>query len=146
MKRLSVSVSVFLIVIVTLLAQSQTATTAMLNYVTPTDGCSDDKTSCYTLKECVNQQATYFTNNSKFYFLHGLHKLEKDNNLSFHGVFGNEMVKNSFNSAASILWENCSDIEITSLVITLVDNFTYSIVFKHTHSVKMFNITVLGNQ
>ena len=56
------------------------------------------------------------------------------------------MVKITFNSAASILWEACSDIEITSLVITLVDNyFTYSIVFERTHSVKISNIVILGN-
>ena len=60
-------------------------------------------------------------------------------------MLGDEMVKIAFNSAASIQWENCSDIEIISLVITLVDNFTYSIVFEHTHSVKMFNMPILGN-
>ena len=55
------------------------------------------------------------------------------------------MVKIAFNSAASILWENCSDIEITSLIITLVDDFTYSIVFERTHSVEISNIVILGN-
>jgi predicted outer membrane repeat protein len=150
MKLSSVSVSVFLI-IVALLTQSQTATTATLNYVTPTDECPDDKTPCYTLEEYANQQATYFTNNSIFCFFPGLHKLEESiritntHNLSFDGVLDNEVVIIAFRSAASILWKNCSDIEITSLIITLLDNFTYSIVFEHIHSVKMFNITILGN-
>ena len=146
MKWLSISVSVFLVF---LLPQPLTAT---LNYVTPTDGCPDDKIPCYTLEEYANQQGTYFTSNSTFYFFPGLHKLEDSvriidkSNLSFHGtMFGNEMVKIASNSAASILWENCSDIEIISLVITLVDNFTYSIVFEHTHSVKISNIVILGN-
>ena len=149
MKQLiSVSVSVLLIIIA-LLAQSQTATT--VNYVTPTDECPGDKAPCHTLEEYINHQDTYFTNNSTFYFFPGLHKLEESiriintHNLSFRGMLGDEMVKIAFNSAASILWENCSDIEITSLVITLVDNFTYSIVFEHTHSVKMFNMSILGN-
>ena len=137
MKQLrSVSVSVLLIIIA-LLAQPQIATT--VNYVTPTDGYPGDKTHCYTLEDYVNQQDTHFTNNSDFHFLPGLHKLEASiriintHNLSFHGALGpgNKMVKIAFNSAASILWENCSDIEITSLVITLVDDFTYSIVFEH---------------
>ena len=153
MKQLrSVSVSVFnLIIIIALLAQPQIATT--VNYVTPTDGYPGDKTHCYTLEDYVNQQDTHFTNNSVFYFLPGLHKLEASiriintHNLSFHGALGpgNEKVKIAFNSAASILWENCSDIEITSLVITLVDNFTYSIVFERTHSVEISNIIILGN-
>ena len=103
-----------------------------------------------TLEEYANQQDTYFINNSTFYFFPGLHKLEDSvriintNNLSFHG-YHNEMVKIAFNSAASILWENCSEIKIISLVITLVDSFTYSIIFERTHSVEMFNITILGN-
>ena len=147
LKWLSTSVSIFLISL--LLPQPQTAT---LNYVTPTDaiGCSDDKTPCHTLDEYANQQDTYFINNSTFYFFPGLHKLEDSiriiniNNLSFRG-YCNETVKIAFNSAASILWENCSDIEITSLVITLVDNFIYSIIFECTHSVKMLNIAILGN-
>ena len=149
-KQLSVSVSVLLIIIA-LFAQSQTTTT--VNYVTPNDGCPGDIEPCYTLEDYVNQQDTYFTSNSNFYFLPGLHKLEESmriintHNLSFHGALGpgNEKVKITFNSAASFLWENCSDIEITSLVITLVDDFSYSIVFEHTHSVKMFNISILGN-
>ena len=144
LKWLSISVSTFLISL--LLPQPQTAT---LNYVTPTDGCPGDKTPCYTLEEYANQQDTYFINNSTFYFFPGLHKLEDSiriintNNLSFCGY--NEMVKIAFNSAATIQWENCSDIEIKSLVITLVDDFTYSIVFECTHSVEMFNISILGN-
>ena len=153
MKQLiSVSVSILLIIIAWL-AHPQIATT--VNYVTPTDACPGDKAPCYTLEEYVNQQDTYFTNNSTFHFLPGLHKLEESiriintHNLSFHGVLGpdneNLMVKIAFNSAASILWENCSDIEITSLVITLVDNFTYSIVFERTHSVEISNISILGN-
>ena len=104
-----------------------------------------------TLEDYANQQGTYFTNSSQFYFLPSLHKLEESirisntHNLSFHGALGSEKVKIAFNSAASILWGNCSDIEITSLVITLVDNFTYSIVFECTHSVKISNIVILGN-
>ena len=153
MKQLrSVSVSA-LLVIIAWLAQPQIATTVNYIYVTPIDGCPGDKTHCYTLEDYVNQQDTHFTNNSVFYFLPGLHKLEESiriintHNLSFHGALGpgNEKVKIAFNSAASILWENCSDIEITSLVITLVDNFTYSIIFEHTHSVTISNIAILGN-
>ena len=103
---------------------------------------------CHTLEEYANQQDTYFISNSTFYFFPGLHKLEgsikifNTSNLSFRG---NEIVKIAFNSGASILWKNCSDIEIISLVITLVDDFIYSIVFEYTYSVKMFNISILGN-
>ena len=134
-----------------MLAQSQTATTVTVNIVTPSDGCAGDKDPCYTLEDYANQQDAYFTNNSNFHFLSGLHKLEgsiriiNTHNLSFHGLLGNEMMKIAFNSAASILWENCSDIKIASLVIILDHNFTYSIVFEHTHSVEISNISILGN-
>ena len=101
-KWLFISVPVLLIIIIALLAQSQTATT--VKYVTPPDGCPGDKDPCYTLEDYVNQQDTYFINNSDFHFLPGLHKLEESiriiniHNLSFHGALrpGNEMVKIAF--------------------------------------------------
>ena len=137
-----------------LLLESQIVTSVTVKYVTPTDGCLGDKAldPCHTLEHYANQQDIYFTNNSSFYFFPGLHRLEEGvrivgvHNLSFQGELGNGMVKIAFNSAASIQWENCSDIEITSLVITLLgNNFTYSIVFECTLSVQIFNVTIFGN-
>ena len=154
MKWSAFIVSVILIASL-LLFESQIVTSVAVNYVTPTDGCLGDKAQldpCHTLEHYANEQDTYFTNDSNFYFFPGLHRLEEGiriigvHNLSLQGELGNGMVKIAFNSAASIQWENCSGIEITSLVITLLDNnFTYSIVFECTHSVQIFNITIFGN-
>ena len=123
MKWAAFIVSVILIALL-LLLKSQTVTNGTLNYVTPTSRCHGDNAldRCYTLEHYANQQDTYFTDNSSFYFFPSLHRLEEGvriigvHNLSFQGELGNEMVKIVFNSAASIWWENCSNIEIISLV------------------------------
>ena len=156
MKWSLVMVSVILIVVSLLLPE--TATT--LNYVVPIVNdmkirCpgAGGKAPCYTLQEYASQQDTYFINNTIFYFFPGLHKLEESlrlisiRNLSFQGVHGNdsEMVRITFNSSASMKWENCSDIEISSVLIVLLDTFTFSITFKFTHSVQIFNISIHGN-
>ena len=155
MKWSSVMVSAILIVVSLLLPE----TAATLNYVIPIVNdmkirCpgAGDKAPCYTLQEYASQRDTYFTNNTIFYFFPGLHKLEESlrlisiRNLSFQGVHGNdsEMVRITFNSSASMKWENCSDIEISSVLIIL-DTFTFSITFKFTHSVQIFNISIHGN-
>ena len=113
MKWAAFIVSVILIALL-LLLKSQTVTNGTLNYITPTSRCHGE--------HYANQQDTYFTDNSSFYFFPSLHRLEEGvriigvHNLSFQGELGNEMVKIAFNSAASIWWENCSNIEIISLV------------------------------
>ena len=156
MKWSSVMVSAILIIASLLLPE----TAATLNYVVPIVNnmkirCpgAGGKAPCYTLQEYASQQDTYFTSNTIFYFFPGWHKLEESlrlisiRNLSFQGVHSNdsEMVRIMFNSSASMKWENCSDIEISSILIVLLDTFNFSITFKFTHSVQIFNISIYGN-
>ena len=103
--------SVILIVLL-LLLESQTVTSLALNYAhsTPTDRWLGVK-ACYTLEHYANQQNTYFTDGSSFYFFPDLHGLEEDirimidvHNLSFQGVIGSEL-KNCFQLSSQYPFE-----------------------------------------
>ena len=118
--------------------------TAALNYyVTPnkTLNCSDDHSTCLTIQEYANQADIYFTSNTIFYFEPGRHMLNSSlhfvniHYFTFQGLPDSEMVNVLFGSLVSITWNECSSIEVSSIVFTLLGNFTFSIVFTKTHSV-----------
>ena len=48
-------------------------------------------------------------------------------------------------SLVSITWDECSNIEVSSIVFTLLDNFTFSIVFRTSQLVQLSDISVIGD-
>ena len=123
-------------------------------YVTPNTAirCSNDEVSCLILQEYAHQSDVYFINDTIVHFEPGIHtlnsslKLKNLHNLTFQGVPDNESVNVLFDSLVSITWENCSNIEISSISFTLLENFTFSIIFQHSHLVQLSNISVYGNE
>jgi hypothetical protein len=128
-------------------------TVALKYYVTPNKriGCFDDLSPCLTLQEYASQPNVYFTNHTIFYFEPGSHELTsslkfiKLYNFTFQGLPGNKSVNISLGSLVTITWEECWSIEISSVIFSLLDKFSISIVFEHTQVAQLSNISVFGN-
>lgn len=127
-------------------------TAASYNYVTPDKAikCSDDQSTCLTLQEYASQPDVYFTNDTIFYFEPGNHTLNSRlfftnlHNFTFQGLSKfncNALLDPSVN----VTWKNCSNIKVSSILFSLFENFTISIIFEHSFFVQLFNVTVFGN-
>ena len=103
-----------------------------------------------TLQEYANQPDMYFTSNAIFYFEPGRYMLNSSlsfvniHNFSFKGLPDSEMVNVLFDSLVSITWDECSNIEISSIIFTLLGNFTFSIIFRKTQLVQLSDISIIG--
>ena len=126
------------------------------NYVTPnkTIGCSANQSqdhNCLTLKEYASQPDKYYANNTIFYFEPGNHtlnsslKLENLHNFTFQGLPGSEQVSFLFQKSVRVTWENCRNIQVSSITFNLLGSFMNSIVFNQTQIVLLYDILVTGN-
>ena len=94
----------------------------------------------------------YFTNDTIFYFQPGSHTLNSSltlvylHCLTLQGMPDGEVVNVLFGPLVTITWKNCSNIEVSSVSFSLLDYFTYAIVFEHSHLVQLSNISVFGNE
>ena len=110
------------------------------NYVTPnkTLNCSqsDGHSNCLTFQEYANQPDIYFTSDAIFYFESGRHVLNssvnfvKLHNLTFQGLPDSEVPIILFDSLVNITWDECSNIKVSTILFTLLSDFTVSIVFR----------------
>ena len=134
------------------------------NYVTPDKivGCSSNRSQncCLTLQEYASRPDVYFRNDTIFYFEPGEHKLnsslklENLSNVTLQGLPAESSVPEaeiSFETFVTIIWEKCSNIEISLVIFHLLNNFTYIIVLNQTKTVLLrdvyvssFNVTVRG--
>ena len=121
-------------------------------HVTPnkTVRCSNDEVSCLTLQEYASQSHLYFINDTTVHFGPGIHtlnrslKLKNLHNFTFHGLPDDEFrsINILLGSLVSITWEECSNIEISSIAFTILSHFTFSIIFEQTQLVQLSNISV----
>ena len=124
-------------------------------HVTPnkTVRCSNDEVSCLTLQEYANQSHVYFINDTTVHFGPGIHtlnhslRLKNLHNFTFHGLPDDEFqsVNILLGSLVSITWEECSNIEISSICFTILSHFTFGIMFEHTQLVQLSSISVFGS-
>ena len=128
-------------------------TNGLKNYVTPneTAQCSNDWSNCLILEEYASQPDSYFKNNTIFQFEPGSHQLNRSlnfTNLHNFTLLGkrSEVIIILLGPLVRIKWENCSNIEISSISIILFKEFTFSIIFGHSNLVHLCNISVHGNE
>ena len=113
-------------------------------HVTPnkTVRCSNDEVSCLTLQKYAIQSHLYFINDTTVHFGPDIHTLNRSlrlknlHNFTFHGLPDDEFqsVNILLGSLVSITWEECSNIEISSIAFTILSHFTFSIIFEQTHA------------
>ena len=130
-------------------------TDALQNYyVTPNKitECSNDWSTCLILEEYASQLDEYFTNDTIFYFEPGSHRLNNSlnftdlHNITLQGLPDSEVVDVLLGPLVTVTWKNCSNIEVSSISFSLLDYFTYGIVFEYSHYVQLSNISVFGNE
>ena len=122
-------------------------------YVTPSGiiGCINNQVPCQTIEQYATQPEIYFANNTCFYFQPGNHQLNSSlklthlQNISFKGLPSNSVVNLFLNSFVSITWGNCCLVQLTSINFILPDIYTFSIVFKQTQLIQLYNISVTAN-
>ena len=145
-----------LVGLVTLLAVKMNAAVFTEYYVTPnkTVGCSSNRSqNCpRTLQEYASQPDVYFTNDTIFYFEPGEHKLnsslqlENLNNVTLQGLPGSSaLVVISFEASVAITWERCSNVEISSVIFLLLNNFTHVIEFNQTKTALLHDISIINS-
>ena len=125
---------------------------ALKYYVTPnkTLHCADNQFTCLTLQEYANQPDIYFTSDTIFYFEPGRHMLKSSlnfvnaHNFTFQGLSDSKVPNVMFDSLVSITWDGCSNIKVSSIVFTLLSDFTLSIIFRKTYLVQLSAVTIVG--
>ena len=65
-------------------------------------------------------------------------------NFALQGLPDSEVANVVFDSFVSITWDECSNIEISSIIFTLLGDFTFSISFRKTQLVQLSYISILG--
>ena len=114
--------------------------------------CPNTLNPCLTFAEYANETDRYFVRDAIFNFSPGTHdlsvclKLTNIDHFSFHGLSINGVSTIRFDTNSSIVIENCSHVEISSVTFSLIGKFTYSLVFKHSLFIHLSNISVLGNK
>ena len=130
-------------------------TDGLKNYVTPnkTAQCSNDWINCLTLKGYASQTDDYFKNNTIFQFEPGNHTLNRSLtfiNLHNFTLLGkrSKMTNVLLGPLVYIIWENCSNIDISSLSFIILEDFTFSIIFINSNLVQLSDVSVsdYGNE
>lgn len=144
-----------LAVLIVALYDSRFNSYCLNHYVAPSGiigpGCVNDQVPCQTIEQYATQPEMYFANNTCFYFQPGNHQLNSSlrlthlQNISFEGLPSNNVVNLFLNSFVSITWGNCCLVQITSINFILPDIYTFSIVFKQTQLIELYNISVTAN-
>ena len=114
--------------------------------------CLNTQNPCLTFAEYINETDRYFVRDAIFYFSPGTHylnislQLKNIDHLSFNGLSADSASTIRFDTNACITIENCSYVEISSIVFNLTGKFTYSLVFEHSLFIHLSNISVLGKK
>ena len=121
-------------------------------YVTPSRSnlpCNGSK-PCLTLEEYANDPATYFVNDTIFYFYPGKHELSTSmelcdiHHLHFQAM-NNGIVNITFDELVNITWINCTDISLSSINIYVAENSIHLFLFESTSAVRFSNIAIISN-
>ena len=134
-----------------------TNTTPQVKYVTPSKSipCGINghlNFPCLTIADYANEAETFFVNDSTFLFSPGNHELDITlnlsgiHNMSLKGLSNQRANITISNMLAGILWENCTNIEISNINFNVESNFTYILSFESTFPVKLSNILILGGK
>ena len=125
-------------------------TDGLKNYVTPNETvqCSIGWSNCLTLEEYAAQPDDYFKNNTIFEFEPGSHGLNRSLtfiNLHNFTILGkrSEVINVLLGPLVCIAWENCSNIEISSISFILLDDFIFGIIFEYSHLIQLSDISVM---
>ena len=128
-------------------------TDGLKNYVTPNEitQCSIGWSNCLTLEEYASQPDDYFKNNTIFEFEPGSHGLNRSltfTNLHNFTILGkrSEVINVLLGPLVCIAWENCSNIEISSISFILLEDFIFGIIFEHSHLIQLSDISIHGNK
>ena len=105
------------------------------------------------MEQYATQPEIYFANNTCFYFQPGNHQLNSSlkltnlRNVVFKGLPDSSNMVNIFlGTLVNITWETCWFIQFTSINFILPDNYSFSIVFKQTQPIQLYNISVTANR
>lgn len=153
------SIRVLLIVLIVTLFDSRFKVDSEINClnhynVTPNGiiGCVNDQVPCQTIEQYATQAEMYFANNTCFYFQPGNHQLNNSleltnlRNVVFKGLPDSSNMVNIFlGPFVNITWENCWFIQVTSINFILPEIYSFSIVFKQTQLIQLYNISVTAN-
>ena len=123
--------------------------------VTPSGivGCVNDQVPCQTMEQYATQPERYFANNTCFYFQPGNHQLNNSlkmsnlRNVVFKGLpdSSNSMVINLFlGPFVNITWEDSWFVQIISINFILPEMYSFSIIFKQTQLIQLYNISVIA--
>ncbi len=126
---------------------------ARIRYVrsNTSDPCPNIENLCLTFAEYANETNQYFVHDAIFNFSPGIHhlnfslNLSNINHLSFHGLSVDGVSTIKFDTNASIIVQNCSHVEISSVTLNLICKYTYCLMFEHSHSIHITNIYVFGS-
>ena len=122
--------------------------------VTPSGiiGCVNDQVPCQSMEQYATQPERYFANNTCFCFQPGNHQLNSSLKLSnlrnvvFKGLPNSSNMVNIFlGPFVNITWEDCWFIQVTSINFIFPENYSFSIVFKRTQLIELYNISVTAN-
>ena len=114
--------------------------------------CPTTQNPCLTFAEYANETDRYFVHDTIFNFSPGTHylnfslKLRNINHFSFHGLSVDGVSTINFDTNASIVFENCSYVEVSSVIFDLIGKYTYSLEFKHSVFVHLTNISIFGKK
>ena len=134
-----------------------TNSTPQVKYVTPSKSipCGINghlNFPCLTIADFANEAETFFVNDSTFLFSPGNHILDITlnltgiHNMSLIGLPNKRANIKVTNMLAGIICECCQNIEIFNINFNVASNFAYILSFESTYSVKLSNITILGNE
>ena len=128
-------------------------TDGLKNYVTPneTAQCSNGWSNCLTLEEYASQPDDYFINNTIFQFEPGSHTLNRGltlTNLHNFTLLGkhSEVINVLLGPLVCMTWKNCSNIEISSISFIILEDYTFSFRFEHSHLIQLSDVSVYGNE
>ena len=152
--------SVLLTTLIVALFDSGFKANSEINYlnhynVTPSGiiGCINDQVPCQTMEQYATQPERYFTNNTCFYFQPGNHQLNSSLKLSnlrnvvFKGLpdsSNNNMVNIFLGPIVNITWEDSWFVQVISINFILPEKYSFSIVFKQTQLIQLYNISVIA--
>ena len=114
--------------------------------------CLVTQNPCLTFAEYANEPDRYFVNDTIFYFIPGTHylnsslKVRNIHHFAFRSLSADFMSTISFDPNVSIIVENCSHVEVSSVIFSLTGMFTYSLVFKQSLFIHLSNVSILGNK
>ena len=130
--------------------------TEQVNYVFPNSSVTyymQTQHPCLTINDYASKVDTFFLNDSIFLFIPGNHRLDLGlnitgiHNLSFVGLSDKDItIIMVLNESTYILWVNCKNITIASIMFSVESAFNYILSFVSTQFIKLANITIHGDE